>query len=266
VFNPFNGVRRRRLGQWLMELAVVVTGVLIALWVQQWADARSSKRKAIDAEYRIRDELAANTDLWLERVAVRHCLRDRLGKLANALGSGQADWQAMTVTGYDADRMAFRRLYRTPSRNWQTDAYRGALGNGDLESVNFDQRYKLAVMYKQIDRMAELNLKENDLRSKLSTLQFNPVLTTPERNALLATITELDWINGLMVLIARQNFEGMHSLGYNMSSEEIAKARAPEGWQKATDEMREKYGDCVQTNALAEFEPAFVVPPQSASN
>jgi apolipoprotein N-acyltransferase len=47
--------QKRNLGHWAMEFAIVVVGVLVALWLQQWAERRRELAGMHAAEEAIHD-------------------------------------------------------------------------------------------------------------------------------------------------------------------------------------------------------------------
>jgi hypothetical protein len=49
---------KRTVGHWVMELLVVVTGVLIALWLQEWSQRRQALQNMNTAEDAIHDEVS----------------------------------------------------------------------------------------------------------------------------------------------------------------------------------------------------------------
>jgi len=241
--------RRKSLVHWTLELVVVFAGVLIALWTQQWADARTAKARGVQAEGRIREELRNNTRAWLERAAIHTCLKKRLARLAEGLSSGRANWSEFTLPDRDDGRMSLRRIYSVPSRPWLSAAYEGALATGDLATIAPDKQLRLAAGYAQVKKSGELNASELQLAAQLAPLQFNGPLTMTERNEKLAVVARLDWINGTFARIAEQEFKNMRDLGYRWNTQEVAQMRDD------LEEMRKVYGDCRDSSAVAAFRP-----------
>lgn len=68
-FREALAARRSFLSHWFMEILVVAIGISIAFALQEWAGDIASKRRAADAETRVRDELMANTIYVLEQIA-----------------------------------------------------------------------------------------------------------------------------------------------------------------------------------------------------
>ena len=236
------------------EVGIIVIGVLIALGAEQMVHEIQARRNAAQAQSRIRDELGDSMILGIERIAIQQCLRARLNEIAQGLAAGRTNWSQLVLPPRTGFPSAFREVYRMPSRNWVDDAYREALAQGDLNSVDPVQRAQLANIYKQIDHVGQLNDTENQLSTQINILQFSPELSQTERNQMLATVTRLDWINGLIVVIARQSFANFRTLGYQPTAAEIAEVRKAAWWSDQVKQMQAKYGGCVDTHAVAEFD------------
>ena len=69
---------RRTLGTIALEMFIVVAGVFIALWVQQWGNDRIALRQAKEAADRMDEELLRNTASAYDRLAIAHCIDARL--------------------------------------------------------------------------------------------------------------------------------------------------------------------------------------------
>jgi hypothetical protein len=98
-------------------------------------------------------------------------------------------------------------------------------------------------------------VKEHELNTQLAVLQFNPALSSAERNQMLGTVAQLDWINALMVVVSHQIFASYHALGGHF---ELTPAEIPEGrreWAQQVKYLHDNYGSCVDTHAIAQFDP-----------
>lgn len=250
----FSSLRKYRLtiAHWSMELLIVVAGVLIALSAQQWAEEQSSKRRAGAAEARIREELGANVLNGVERIAVHQCLKQRLMLLADGLNGGRSDWSDLRMPDIDEGRMAFRRLYRMPSRSWVSIDYQASLESGALDSLDLGRSARLAGVYAQVQKQRDFNLDEGRLATQLAVLQFKQP-SSETRHDLLATLMRLDNLNASMVLMSRQNIQDYRNL-YRVTSQEAARAHQQKLWPALVAEMRAKYGACVDANAIAELD------------
>lgn len=261
----FTARRRRQAGEWLVELLIVVFGVLIALYAQQWASERQSRKAAVDAEARIREEIYANVVNSVERIVLHQCLRDRLGEIARRLNAGTNDWRQFAYDYTDNDLFLVHRIYRTPSRGWSDDAYRAALANGALDSVSPERRAMWSSIYGSFAKSQDLNLQEHERTTGLNSLWLNGAVLPGERRELLQMVARLDRDNGLITLIARQAVEYLNTLGYRLSDKERA-ALETELNYKATENSntslamkRRIYGECVDPSAFKLLDPALKI-------
>ena len=238
-----------------MELLIVVAGVLIALSAQQWAEGQSSKKRAAAADARIRAELRSNLLLGVERIALRGCLQQRLVTLADGLSGGKSDWTELRMARSADSPLAFSRMYRVPDRNWRTTEYQGSLANGGLDSVSPERSGLIADMYSQVRSQQTYNEEELRLASELGSLQFRQPIVGSDRVRLLANIVRLDLLNSTMVLMAQQQIKSFRQLEYHYSlEEELTQARNASYWPNRVGSMREKYGSCVDANAISTFD------------
>ncbi len=263
----FTARRRRQAGEWLMELLVVVFGVLIALYAQQWAGDRQSRKEATDAEARIRDEIYRNAYNTAERIALHGCLQNRLKQIADRVNDGAEDWKDFAYEYSDNDLFLVRRVYRTPSRSWIDDAYRGALSSGALDSVAPERRARWSALYRSFAKAQDLNTQESDLAPNLNSLWLDGAVRPEDRRELLQLVAHLDRDNGLITLISRQNFGAIKALGYRLTDEERGKMQkalyetvARAGSNQGIARMRMVYGDCVDPSAFKLFDPALKTP------
>ena len=250
----FEGLRKNRrvIGHWVMELLVVFTGVLIALGAQGWANERSSRARAKAAEVRIRNELELGVQLGIERIALRQCLKQRLANIAEGLSSGRTDWSSMRIADqHQPNLFAFGPLYRMPSRNWVSSEYRSSAANGALDTLSPERNADLANIYEAIESQGEFNAEEQQLATRLAAIQFGTPLSALERNDLLATVTRLDYLNGLMVLVAKQSAEAYQGL-YTFTPEELDEMR--NGWSAHVPDVEAVYGNCVDAQAIGEID------------
>lgn len=238
-----------------MEVFVVVIGVLLALSVQQWAEGRALAQRGRDAEARIREELLSARIKVTERIAVHGCLKQRLIELRDGLIEGGSDWRATAVPEPVAGRLAFGRVYRVPSRNFSSEAFRGAVSGGDLASLPPERIVSMSAAYGMLDKIERLNLEENQLAAGLGLLHF-PVARTPaDRSAILSTLTRLDQLNQLLHLVAGQHLGQVRSIGLAPTVAETKDFRRSRFFAKWVSEGQAKYGRCFDAGAIAALEP-----------
>lgn len=235
--------------QFFGEVGIIVLGVLIALGAEQVVHNITETRRTTEARERIKDELGTSLGLGVERLAVSPCLQDRVRELADGLAGGRGNWEQFVRPDAGDAKLALREVYHTPSRAWIDDAYRGALTQGDLSRASPRERAQLAALYKQTEKMTQLNEREQQLTTRLAVLQFDPVLSAFERHQLIQVVSELDYINALMVLIAKQNISLYHRIGgsYAWDADRIEQSRSI--WVPFRKVLLQNYGSCIDESA-----------------
>ncbi len=91
-----SGEQKRTAAHWAMELVIVIAGVLIALWVQQWAELRRANAEMAAAEQAIREEVRYNLTTLLWRDAIAQCHIERAQLLKSMLLAGNSRWPGIT--------------------------------------------------------------------------------------------------------------------------------------------------------------------------
>ena len=232
------------------EVGIIVLGVLIALSAEQLAHDIEAHRRAAQAEARIRDELGGSMGTGLERLAVQKCLQSRISQLAEGLSSGRTDWSGLVLPASTVFPLTLREVYRSPNRNWVEDAYHEALAKGDLDSSDPNLRARLAGIYKQVEHLGQLNQREHELNTQLARLQFSRTLSDAERDQLLGTVAQLDYINASMVLSSRQNIENIHRLGEDWRDKPVEIPHDQLFWDQMVAHDRANYGSCVDRSVV----------------
>lgn len=248
-----------------MELLVVVFGVLIALYAQSWASERQSRKSAVEAEARIREEVYGNAMNDVERLALHGCIQQRLVQIAERIGAGADDWKRFAYDYSDNGLFLVRRIYRTPSRSWIDDAYRGALGSGALDSVPADRKAIWSQLYRSFAKAQDLNSYENALSAELNSLWIDGALRPEDRRAMVRVVAQLDRANGLITLINRQNLATLGELNYRLTDEEREglhtqlNSKTPDNSNISMAMKRRIYGNCVDPSAFKLLDPALKI-------
>jgi hypothetical protein len=215
---------RRTIGHWAMELVVVVAGVLIALWLQQWADDRRARRDLAAAEDAIHEEVrTALTSLVWRRVVSRcHLERARLLK-AMLLRPGN-QWpglnenallqnQLSEATGVDT---IMPGVYQRPFDAFSTAAWNSALTTGVLAPMDHQRFGQLVRLYDQIELLKENQKRENDAAATLSALSAPQELTADSRTRMFQALYQIDTSRFFFTFAGAQPIsDAMKKLGWN---------------------------------------------------
>ena len=178
---------RRGVRHWAMEFVIVVVGVLLALWLQQWGERRRALADMRDAEAAIHDEVRTALQQMMWRKAISKCHIDRQELLKSMLLKSGENWpgleeNALAVSARRIPESVIPSVYSRPLDTLTTAAWTSALTTGALAPMDRDKFTKLVAIYDQIETWRNARDDETDAVSKMSPLAF-PMRLTPELKA-----------------------------------------------------------------------------------
>jgi hypothetical protein len=246
--------RRSRLAisrQRLVELAVVVFGVLIALVLENLVQEMRFRADARELEQSFVGDIQEAVAQSLERQVVGPCLSERLRVLAERVdaatgGLGPADGERGGNIPF-----ALPQVYRAPTRVWVTASFDRALGSEAFKRIPADRAAEYAGLFAQIALVQTLNEAEYIAISGLAPLAYSqPDLTAEVRADALQQIALVDRYQGVLAISSNQIIETAFSL--SKVGDEV---RRPFDEQKEALleeflESRTAYGDCVDLTVL----------------
>lgn len=259
----FTPERGKSAGHWLAELGIVVAGVLIALYAQQWASDWQAKKRGAEAEERIRNEIFQNSKVQMERIAIHACQRDRLATIATKIARGDDDWADFAYSLDSTGLWKARRIYRPVSRTYAKDAFEGAIASGSLDVMEPERQVTLGRLYSQYAKADAIQQEEYALAARLDSLTVGGPIEPAEQRQLLGTIALLDRYNGFSTLMAMQSISRLRDVGMYPTDTQLRE------WRKSVAEEdvqlglinvareRASYGDCVDPSGF-DFEKQAV--------
>ena len=219
---------RRSVAHWAMELVVVVAGVLIALWLQEWVEQRRELAAMDSAEDAIHDEVRAALESLVWREAISRCHLDRANLIKAGLTGSSDDWpgldeNALTAAspgGRFAAPLVVPSVYNRPVDTFTDSAWSSALATGALAPMDRERFGKLVSIYDQIRLLQRTRELEDHAATKISALAF-PMRLTPETRAeLIQALYDLDRTRFTFSVWGPSVFaEQMRELGWNDKAE-----------------------------------------------
>src|SRR4029078_1419859 len=168
---------RRTIGHWAMELVVVVAGVLIALWLQAWAEHRRAIQDMIVAEDAIHDEVRAALTTLIWREAISQCHVERAQLLKAMLLNGSSRWPGITKNALidnlneaSGVQTVVPGVYQRPYDILSSAAWNSALTTGALAPMDRKRFDKLVALYSQMEYLNANREREDRAAAKLSAL------------------------------------------------------------------------------------------------
>lgn len=218
--------QKRNAGHWTMEFVVVVVGVLIALWLQQWMEQRRERSAMLAAESAIRDEVTAALMSLIWREAISQCHHDRVELLQSRLLGGGSQWTGISELTLTRDLGKVRgtvapSVYQRPVDTFTSSAWTSALATGALAPMDRERFGRIVAIYDQIELLRRTRESEDNAAAKLSPLGNSLQLSQDYRNEMLQAVYEID----------RARFV----FGFQGSPAEFANLMRPLGWDDAAE-------------------------------
>jgi len=228
LLQRLNDGQRRSILHWAMELVVVIAGVLIALWLQQWAEQRRAVATMHTAEDAVHDEVREALTSLIWRQAISQCHLDRANRLKAGLTGSSEQWpgideNALTAKspgGRFAAPLVVPSVYNRPVDVFTDSAWTSALATGALASMDRKRFGKLVAIYDQIHLLQRTRELEDHAATNITALAF-PLRLTPEvRTELIQALYDLDRTRFIFSVWGPSVFaEQMRALGWNDKAE-----------------------------------------------
>ncbi len=175
-------------GAFAWELGIVTAGVLIALGVQQWAEARNWKTKADHSTAAIRKELANHYYWSVEWRVVHPCLSAQIDRLKKrVLASGQQ----LDPAPIFSERDYSDYVLRLPSKDYVVSAWQSAIGDGVSSHLDPRLREELSAHYAQTQSLVPLTERNGEDYQALLSLSQPIPLDPMVRYTLLRTLDQM---------------------------------------------------------------------------
>jgi len=216
--------QRRTIGHWAMELLVVVAGVLIALWLQAWAEHRRDMQNMAAAEEAIHEEVRTALTSLVWRQVISRCHMERAQLLKTMLLRPGSGWPGLSdnallqnklseATGVDT---VMPGVYPRPYDAFSTAAWNSALTTGALAPMDHQRFGQLVALYDQIELLKENRARENDAAATLSALSVPQELTADSRTRMFQALYQIDTSRFFFTFRGAQPFaDAMKKLGWN---------------------------------------------------
>lgn len=211
------------------EVGVVLLGVLLALGAQQLAEEFDRRQNRAFTEQALKDEIAFSAGYAFERLVIEPCLKSRLRELNEKLAANANPWRgtpAQLGKVQVAGTRAFPAVYRTPSREWPTNAWTTATASGVLLHMDRARVAQFGDIYSQIRNLGDAQDAEETIAPNLSFLASDQRLEPATRVAAQTVLAQLDTHNEMIVTIAHQMLDAVRALRLGYSPADISRSSA----------------------------------------
>lgn len=160
------------------ELGIVTLGVLLALGVQQVAEAANWRSKVSDGQKRLKAEMLINGAYMAEQVMVEPCVKAQVERLTARLevSTGTLDPAPLISTGLGVTTLRF------PTRPWTAQTWQALQQDGTSNHMPGDVQAMLGEIFEKVGQLRDINVKSDD---GLGTLRLlgQPIALSPELKA-----------------------------------------------------------------------------------
>jgi hypothetical protein len=180
-----------------MELLIVVAGVLIALWLQEWVEQRRALEDMRSAETAVHDEVRATLQSLIWREAIRRCHRERAQLLYSRLLESGDHWPGVKENALTEDLGTLpgsvtRSVYPRPVDVFTDAAWTSALTTGALGRIDRNRFDRLVTLYDRIQYLRRTREIEDQAAARLSPLSEPLELTPDLRAEMLQAVYDID--------------------------------------------------------------------------
>lgn len=233
------------------ELAIVVLGVLLALWAQAWFESR--KEAAIH-----RETLAQMDDMFgrvlvqtAARVASSECAVRRIAELDDALRASDGQWRGMPLQGLPnaATSGHFPPVYVFDSDVLAMEIFDTARQNGTMAGLSAEDRRFYLAMERQFTWLNDVWDASGEPQMRLSVLGADGPLSDSARDEMRQILAWHDMENRVTILRAHSLARLARERGFQLDEPRRADFRAK------IERDRGMFGDCVADIDPLNLEP-----------
>mgnify|MGYP005992798239 CR=1 FL=1 len=232
----------RSIRHWAIELAIVVVGVLLALWTAEWAQGRRDAREHAETMQRVDAMITRTQAISSARVATSSCLMARLAELDAALKSGAGTWTAMPLANVpDAvnANSIYPIVYLANGIDLPIGLFDVAEENGAFASLDTVSRSQYDAMRQNVRWIADNWQRGWEQYRWIALLGVDGQLDAAARYDIRQRLAALSVENQVAVVRALSLGRQVKEAGLSLSDDDLAVFR------KELDFAREVYGNCV---------------------
>jgi hypothetical protein len=224
------------------EIAIIVVGVLIALGLDQYVQARQWRQQVEQAQTAFQGELAQGAQDAYERLVIQPCLQGRIRELAEQLNQDNVRWKALPLKlSAKYYRNVLPVVYRPPYRTVFMDAWRNALADQTLNHLSAERSAQLSGLYKAREEFGRLQEQELEAAGRLTPLAFDRPLDAEGRREMLGVLAEIDRSNTLLIRNSEELLGALKRFGIKFGKADVAAMK-----KDVLAVQRDYRGSCVQ--------------------
>ena len=207
-----------------LDFVIVVIGVGVAMYGQQWLGDRQQRADMATAEIALQTDLINNYVFAKERVAVAGCRIDAYQALAAQLLEPGEKWTGVPRPRPDPNsgfQPALPAVFRSPSRNWASRVWKAGLTRGTFTQMANQRRETLDTLFLMTDLAADVQGDIFALQGRMKTLAVATTVSQSDRLRYYDVLGEMDDKSDLLELVASQIVQIIEELGIDRRPESV---------------------------------------------
>lgn len=174
---------------------MVVVGVLLALWAQEWVSDRGQHKADALAEAAVRAELLDNIGNLAAWQSMDNCYTEQLIYLRDRLLASDGNWPGVdrrAIYEQSNEGRIFPGFYTLWSNSLEDKAWQSAIRSGAADRMGEDRRAGYASLYSQFRRYGAQMDRAVEARQQIGALLFPGRISDDRRMDMLNQLSALD--------------------------------------------------------------------------
>ena len=207
-----------------LDFFIVVIGVGVAMYGQQWLGDRQQRADMATAEIALQTDLINNYAIAKERLAVAGCRIDAYQALAAQLLEPGEKWTGMPRPRSDTNsdfQNTLPAVFRSPSRGWGSRVWKAELARGTFSQMANQRRETLDRIFETTDYAEDLQDDIFALQGRMKTLAVATTVSQSDRLRYYDVLGEMDDKSDILELVASQIIQYIEELGIDRRPEAV---------------------------------------------
>ena len=186
--------QKRNLKHWGMELVVVVIGVLLALWAQEWVNGQGEAKEHRAAIEALNREIDISTALFARSIMADRCTKERIKFLKSKLEEPGEDWAGVPPMGSieKSNPGAFPYVLPYPTDLFSTATHERARATGAFDTLKPDQALHYEEIFLTMTDVIRANDEMASISEQLAPLAAPGRINSAKRLELLQLLSRAD--------------------------------------------------------------------------
>lgn len=232
---------KKNIFHWGMEIMVVVVGVLLALWTQEWVEGRREKAEHQRAMSALNREVKIAQILSAKPVMVDACVTAQIDRIMDLLKEGGREWPGVVApeSQFFGDRMAAPIIY--PTDFFSTEPYTRAREIGALDDFSGERQLAYDEMFFAMRRLDQIHTRIEQAIASLRPLAMAQQLDPATRVEMLQQLAMFDRMRISGLFQARQMVKTAAQVGQSVHENDGFLLDKYLRYEK----LAEQYGGCI---------------------